>query len=91
MPSAEDEFAFSRRGEEKPNPAKLFATLLRDGPPVGVFTVAWCDTLNNLNRALGLPDGYLFVLSAPAIEKMRFVHDIVGAAVVSRPRSTDAD
>jgi hypothetical protein len=37
--------------------------------------------LNNLNRALGLPDGYPFVLSATAIEKMRFVHDTVGAAV----------
>jgi hypothetical protein len=36
--------------------------------------------LNNLNRALGLPDGYPFVLPAPAIEKMRFVHDTVGAA-----------
>jgi DNA segregation ATPase FtsK/SpoIIIE, S-DNA-T family len=48
----EDDFGFSRRGEEKPNPAKLFATLLREGPPVGIFTVAWCDTLNNLNRAV---------------------------------------
>jgi hypothetical protein len=42
--------------------------------------------LNNLNRALGLPDGYPFVLSAPAIEKMRFVHDTVEAAAASRPR-----
>jgi len=49
---AEDDFAFSRRGEEKPNPAKLFATLLREGPAVGVFCVVWCDTLNNLNRAV---------------------------------------
>jgi hypothetical protein len=49
---AEDDFGFSRRGEEKPNPAKLFATVLREGPAVGVFVVAWCDTLNNLNRAV---------------------------------------
>jgi hypothetical protein len=47
--------------------------------------------LNNLNRALGLPDGYPFVLSAPAIEKMRFVHDTVGAGVASRPASTRVD
>jgi hypothetical protein len=40
--------------------------------------------LNNLNRALGLPDGYPFVLPAPAIEKMRFVHEIVGAAAARR-------
>lgn len=33
--------------------------------------------LNNLNRGLGLPDGYPFVLSATAIEKLRFVHDTV--------------
>ena len=47
--------------------------------------------LNNLNRALGLPDGYPFVLSAPAIEKMRFVHDTVGMAAASRPASTDRE
>jgi hypothetical protein len=34
--------------------------------------------LNNLNRGMGLPDGYPFVLSAPAIEKLRFVHEVVG-------------
>ncbi|MBL8795541.1 MAG: putative zinc-binding metallopeptidase [Planctomycetia bacterium] len=33
--------------------------------------------LNNLNRGLGLPDGYPFVLSSPAIEKLRFVHRVV--------------
>ncbi|MGL4552689.1 MAG: zinc-binding metallopeptidase family protein [Gemmataceae bacterium] len=33
--------------------------------------------LNNLNRGLGLPDAYPFVLSAPAVEKLRFVHDAV--------------
>ena len=34
--------------------------------------------LNNLNRGLGLPDGYPFVLSAPAqVEKLRFVHETI--------------
>jgi hypothetical protein len=32
--------------------------------------------LNNLNRGLGLPDGYPFVLSKPAIEKLRLVHEV---------------
>src|SRR5579883_2702612 len=42
--------------------------------------------LNNLNRGLGLPDGYPFVLSAPTIEKIRFVHEtITGAAAPRRP------
>jgi hypothetical protein len=46
--------------------------------------------LNNLNRALGLPDGYPFVLSTPAIEKMRFVHDTVAASTGSGCTSTPA-
>jgi len=36
--------------------------------------------LNNLSRGLGLPDSYPFVLSAPVIEKLRFVHGVVTAA-----------
>jgi DNA segregation ATPase FtsK/SpoIIIE-like protein len=49
----EDDFSFSRRGEDKPpNPAKLFGTILREGPALGVHTIVWCDTLNNLNRTL---------------------------------------
>lgn len=35
--------------------------------------------LNNLNRGLGLPDGYPFVLTGPATEKLKFVHDTVWA------------
>ena len=35
--------------------------------------------LNNLNRGLGLPDAYPFVLSVPVVEKLRFVHDTVWA------------
>lgn len=37
-------------------------------------------TLNNLNRSLGLHDAYPFVLSPPAVAKMRFVHDTITAA-----------
>jgi hypothetical protein len=33
--------------------------------------------LNSLNRGMGLPDLYPFVLSAPAIEKMRFIHETI--------------
>jgi hypothetical protein len=35
--------------------------------------------LTNLNRSLGLPDGYPFVLSAAAIDKLRFVHEAIAA------------
>lgn len=33
--------------------------------------------LNNLNRGLGLPDAYPFVLSPPVVEKLRFVHETI--------------
>jgi hypothetical protein len=48
----EDDFGFSRKGEEKANPAKQFLTIIRDGPLAGIFTFAWCDNVNNLNRTL---------------------------------------
>ena len=33
--------------------------------------------LNSLNRSVGMPDPYPFTLSTPAIDKLRFVHDVV--------------
>ena len=33
--------------------------------------------MNSLNRAMGNPDLYPFVLSGPAIEKLEFVHEVV--------------
>jgi hypothetical protein len=35
--------------------------------------------LNGLNRSMGLPDLYPFVLSDPALEKIRFVHEVIEA------------
>jgi energy-coupling factor transporter ATP-binding protein EcfA2 len=62
----EDDFSFSRRGEEAAaNPAKQFATIVREGPAVGVHTIVWCDTLNNVQRAFerqGLRDFEMRVL-----------------------------
>ena len=37
------------------------------------------NALNSLNRSMGLPDLYPFVLSEPAIAKLRFVHDVIAA------------
>jgi hypothetical protein len=49
----EDEFSFSRPSENAPpNPAKLFRTILREGPALGIYTIIWADTLNNVNHAL---------------------------------------
>jgi hypothetical protein len=36
--------------------------------------------LNALNRGLGLPDSYPFILSQPVIAKLRFVHESISAA-----------
>lgn len=47
----EDDYGFSRKGEEKPNPGKQFIGILKDGPAVGVHVIVWCDSLNNVNRA----------------------------------------
>ncbi|MFZ1466662.1 MAG: FtsK/SpoIIIE domain-containing protein, partial [Anaerolineae bacterium] len=34
------------------SPAQQFATILREGPDVGIHTLVWCDTMTNLNRTL---------------------------------------
>lgn len=44
--------------------------------------------LNNLNRSLGLADGYPFVLAEPVIRKLRFVHENLRPAA---PPSTVAN
>lgn len=51
---------------------------------------AWMDLtvgLNELNRCMGHPDLYPFVLSARGMEKLAFVHDILAEAA-ERPRQT---
>ena len=40
----------------------------------------WCsltDTVNLLNRSIGLDEAYPFVFSIVALNKLRFVHEIV--------------
>lgn len=39
--------------------------------------------INNLNRGLGLPDGYPFVLSSSVIEKLKFVHETIAGVAKS--------
>ncbi|WP_328766050.1 putative zinc-binding metallopeptidase [Devosia aurantiaca] len=36
--------------------------------------------INNLNRAVGQPDAYPFILSPPVIEKLSFINDLVHQA-----------
>jgi hypothetical protein len=43
--------------------------------------------INSLNRSMGQPDMYPFVLSPTVIEKLGFVHDIIGCAASQRSLS----
>ena len=50
---------------------------------VDALVEAWLPltlAVNSLNRSMGLPDLYPFVLSAPVITKLGFVHDLVTSA-----------
>ncbi len=50
---SDDDFGYARYDEDKPMPpSKLFSDVLRDGPPVGIHTIIWCDSVNNMNRTL---------------------------------------
>ncbi|WP_165245908.1 FtsK/SpoIIIE domain-containing protein [Paludisphaera soli] len=48
----EDDFHFGER--EEATPADQIDLILREGPGYGVHLVAWCDTVNNLNRCVSL-------------------------------------
>ena len=69
-PSRQDEPA----AKDMPDPVK------DDNVSFKKMMKAWVPltyVLNSLNRGLGVPDAYPFVLSSPAIDKLKFVHDVV--------------
>ena len=66
-PRRPDEPALTRVPAEEVAPDASFDRLLASWFPVTYL-------LNNLNRGMGLADAYPFVLSPPAVEKLRFVH-----------------
>jgi len=46
-------FSFGRETTEAPpSPAQQFAQLIKEGPELGIHTLAWCDTYDNLTRAV---------------------------------------
>ena len=51
----EDDFSFSKR-EEDVSPTDHLDAIVREGAVLGVHLVAWCDTVNNLNRHFTAPD-----------------------------------
>ena len=46
----EDDFSFSRSGEEQASPSQQLVDILREGPNLGIHVLAWCDSLTNLQR-----------------------------------------
>lgn len=50
----EDSFVLPAFDAEPAGPSlsQQFASILREGPDVGVHTIVWCDTATNLNRSL---------------------------------------
>ncbi|MGB9625245.1 MAG: FtsK/SpoIIIE domain-containing protein, partial [Phycisphaerae bacterium] len=49
----EDTFSFSAGAEDAgPGPDRVFADLLREGPPLGIHVIAWADTLATVERTL---------------------------------------
>ena len=75
----------SRRSPRVPSTAGTLAS------PFDRLIASWYPVtylLNNLNRGLGIADAYPFVLSPPAVEKLRFVHDTI--ALVACPLPADA-
>lgn len=46
--------------------------------------------LNSLDRSMGHPDSYPFVLPEPALQKLRFVHDVIAEARQTVSDSDDA-
>ncbi|MEO5822660.1 MAG: putative zinc-binding peptidase [Vicinamibacteraceae bacterium] len=75
-PGRSDEPALPRVPATAGSPGAAFDRLM-----VSWFPLTY--VLNNLNRGLGVPDAYPFVLSQPAIEKLRFVHDVIVAAAAA--------
>jgi DNA segregation ATPase FtsK/SpoIIIE, S-DNA-T family len=45
-------FSASSDEEKKPDPGKVFADLLREGPGLGIHVIAWVDTPANIDRTL---------------------------------------
>lgn len=56
-----------------PYSVKDFSRLIKRWLPL-------CFAVNSMNRSMGHPDFYPFILSSPVIEKLRFIHAIAGDA-----------
>lgn len=81
------------RRPQKPTLSEVPDPLEPEGESFDVLIERWFPltyVLNNLNRGLGLPDGYPFILSPAVIEKLRYVHETIAAAVQTKTGGGDS-
>jgi hypothetical protein len=68
------------RRQDEPALTPDISTSAPRSAPFDALIERWAPlayVLNNLNRGLGMPDAYPFVLPPVAIEKLRFVHETI--------------
>jgi S-DNA-T family DNA segregation ATPase FtsK/SpoIIIE len=87
----EEDFGFGRRsGERVVPPADQLATILRDGPTVGVHVILWADTPTNLARTVdraGMREFALRVLFQMGVNDSSALIDSPAAARLGRNRA----
>jgi hypothetical protein len=86
--AADNGLSLKPRRADEPVLPRLPATVMSGRVPFDRLIESWVSltyVLNNLNRSMGLPDGYPFVLSTPAIDKLRFVHEVIARAASALP------
>lgn len=67
-------------GPSGPNPVQVLNPFAPDAPGFETLTQQWVPLtlmLNSLNRSLGQLDAYPFALSPGALDKLRYVHELV--------------
>jgi hypothetical protein len=82
-------YAFGMKISTRARDADKLAVSIDQNPyrarDIATIVDAWLPlttAVNNLNRTMGQPDIYPFVLSAPAIAKLGYVHELVHAPSV---------
>jgi S-DNA-T family DNA segregation ATPase FtsK/SpoIIIE len=87
---AEEDFGYGRRGDKAVSPGDQFATILREGPAVGIHVVAWCDSVMNLTRAVerqGMREFTLRVLFQMSANDSAQLIDTPAASKLGRTRA----
>jgi hypothetical protein len=82
-PQLDESGDLSATNEVDPYTERDIDTMIDDWLPL-TFAV------NNMNRSMGQPDLYPFILSKPAIAKLGFIHDLVRAGRPAQAPSTQA-